>query len=69
MTLQKKRFVIGNREQLAWIFPSGLLIFLWRKSFRGSLGQVIGFISKKDCFLVFMKIPATYCPNERFLAT
>lgn len=36
----KKRFVSGNREQFAWISPSGLLLFLWRKSFRGSLGQV-----------------------------
>jgi len=49
----KKRFVSGNREQFAWISPSGLLLFLWRKSFRGSLGQVIWFISKKDCFFSF----------------
>ena len=67
MTLQKN-FRKRKTGAVNLDFPCGLLLFLWRKSCRGNLGQVIWFISIKGCFLFFIKIPAPVSPNERFWA-
>ncbi len=65
----KKTFRKRQPGAVSLDFPSGLLLFLWVNLSGAAWGKWFSSFLKKAVFLVFMKIPATYCPNARFLAT